>query len=116
MAFPTKTLCPRSVAWLRWLCETVCTLVSFILGFFALIAPLYPYSDLDEPLASKADSDIAAAIVFFSIPGIGLLLAAEMLSQWRSRKLSLDVPKGFRLALLTLFAWRLFQVLPYFEG
>ena len=116
MAFPTDSSRLCLFAWVRWLCEAACTLAALVLCFIAVLVPLYPYADMEEPLASQADTDTAAGIVFLSVPGIGLLLVAEMLAACGGRKLRVDLQRGLRLALFALFAWRLFQAGPHFNG
>jgi len=113
MACPTSTSCQAPGACVRWMCETACTLVSLIVGIFIVVIPLYPYSEEGEPLASKADIDMAGAIVATSIFGMVLLIAGEVLSRWRRSKPRVGVQSGLRLALLALFAWRLFEAWPH---
>lgn len=116
MAFPTDTSRLWVWAWVRWLCEAACTLVALILCFIAVLVPLYPYADLEEPLASQADTDTAAGIVFLSVSGIGLLLMAELLAWWGSFEPRVHLQRGLRLALFALFAWQLFQAVPHVNG
>jgi hypothetical protein len=89
------------------------------LWFYASLPYLCLYihtRDMEEPLASQADTDTAAGIVFLSVPGIGLLLVAELLAWWGSLEPRVNLQRGLRVALFAVFAWRLFEAATHFNG